>query len=103
MIDLLAHVHRALRARKDEQKPLRPADRVALFRRVFGTEDGERVLTELAVFAGVFTTIHPAEGDVILQRAEAKRELFYDIARELTAVAKENGEATYIHDHTRIS
>jgi len=60
------------------------------------------VLLELAVFSGVFTTIRPDEGDIILQRAEGKREMFFDIARELTAVANEDGSVTYIHDHTRI-
>jgi len=102
MIELIAEVHKALRARKDDKTPLRPADRAAMFKRVFGTDDGERVLLELAVFAGVFTVIYPGEGDVILQRAEAKRELFYDIVREITAVAHEDGGVTYIYDHARI-
>lgn len=102
MIDLLRHLHSALHDRKDTTKQ-KAADRSALFKRVFGTEDGERALLELAMMAGVLRTFPPLTPPHSLHAVEGKRELFYDIARELTAIANEDGSITYMYNHADLN
>lgn len=100
IIETFRRAHQALHDRgANGAHPLTPADRVALFRRVFDSEDGERVLVELAIFTGVFTSIPPVAPSESLRAVEAKREVFFDIIRELTAIPNEDGSVDYIHDH----
>lgn len=95
-------LYRSLHERQRAKRPFRPADRVQIFRRVFGTDEGAIALRELALMAGVFETIPAAEGDALLHRAEGRRALIYDLWRDLTADVAEDGTVTYLHDHMRL-